>query len=154
LSELFGTRRKILWLLRLQHRRLRRQLRLATLGGSSSRTRASYRHRSGVRYQLAPECKNSPSRPTISSTSVTQQSHQCSGARQQLRLRSWLWFYDNNSTTSSSITVAPTSPHQIKAKFSSSKNRLLFTFAAPYTQGLRHKKSSCISLTLKKLWKP
>jgi hypothetical protein len=26
------------------------------------------------------------------------------GARQQLRLRSWLWFYDNNSTTSSSTT--------------------------------------------------
>jgi hypothetical protein len=41
------------------------------------------------------------------------------GARQQLRLWTWLWFYDNNSPTSaSSTTVAPTTPHPIKAKFS------------------------------------
>jgi hypothetical protein len=43
---------------------------------------------------------------------ATQQSQQCSGARQQLRLRSWIRFYDNNSTTSSSTTVAPTAAHR------------------------------------------
>jgi hypothetical protein len=52
--------------------------------------------------------------------------------------------------------AAPTTPRRPrrtrqKAKFSSSKNRLLFTFAAPDTRGLRHEKSSCISLTSKKL---
>jgi hypothetical protein len=40
-----------------------------------------------------------------------------------------------------------TTSHPIKAKFSSSKNQLSFTFAAPDTRGLRHEKSSCISLT-------
>jgi hypothetical protein len=45
-------------------------------------------------------------------------------------------------------------PYPIKAKFSPSKNRLSFTFAAPDTRGLRHEKSSCISLTSKKLQKP
>jgi hypothetical protein len=50
--------------------------------------------------------------------------------------------------------AAPTTPRQIKAKFSSSKNRLLFIFATPDTRGLRHEKSSCISLTSKKLRKP
>jgi hypothetical protein len=34
--------------------------------------------------------------------------------------------------------AAPTTPHPIKAKFSSSKNRLSFTFAAPDARGLRH----------------
>jgi hypothetical protein len=83
------TRRKIFRLLRLQHRRLhQRRLRLATLGGSSSYTRANYRQRSGARHQLAPECENSRSRPAISSTSSTRRSQQRSGARQQLRLRS------------------------------------------------------------------
>jgi hypothetical protein len=43
--------------------------------------------------------------------------------------------------------------HPIKAKFSSSKSRLLFTSVAPDTRGLRHKKSSCISLTSKKFAK-
>jgi hypothetical protein len=43
--------------------------------------------------------------------------------------------------------AAPTTLHQIKAKFSSSKNRLLFIFTAPDTRGLRREKSSCISLT-------
>jgi hypothetical protein len=60
-----------------------------------------------------------------------------------------LWFYDNNSPTStSSTTAAPTMVHPIKAKFSSSKSQLSFTFAAPDTRGLRHEKSSCISFTL------
>jgi hypothetical protein len=45
--------------------------------------------------------------------------------------------------------AALTTPHPIKAKFSSSKNRLLFTFAALDTRGLRYEKSFCISLTLK-----
>jgi hypothetical protein len=77
-------RRKIFRLLCLQHRRLRHQLRLVTLGGSSSRTRENYRQRSEARHQLAPECGKSPSRPAISSTSATQRSQQRSGARQQL----------------------------------------------------------------------
>jgi hypothetical protein len=42
--------------------------------------------------------------------------------------------------------AAPTMAHPIKAKFSSSKSQLSFTFAAPDTRGLRHEKSSCISL--------
>jgi hypothetical protein len=42
-------------------------------------------------------------------------------------------------TTSTSLTTtAPTMPHPIKAKFSSTKSRLFFTFAAPDTRGLRH----------------
>jgi hypothetical protein len=65
-----------------------------------------------------------------------------------------LWFYNSNSTTSSSTTAAPTTPHPIKDKFSSSKNRLLFTFAAPGTRGLRHEKSSCISLNSKNCESP
>jgi hypothetical protein len=44
--------------------------------------------------------------------------------------------------------AVPTTPHPIKAKFSSFKSQLSFTFAAPNTRGLRHEKSSCISLTL------
>jgi hypothetical protein len=47
--------------------------------------------------------------------------------------------------------AAPTTPHPIKAKFSSFKSRLLFTFATPDPRGLRYKTSSCISLTSKKL---
>jgi hypothetical protein len=47
--------------------------------------------------------------------------------------------------------AALTTPHPIKAKFSSSKSRLLFTFVAPNTWGLRYEQSSCISLTSKKL---
>jgi hypothetical protein len=106
------TRRKIVWLFCLQHRWLHLcQLRLITLGGSPSRIHANYRQRSGARHQLDPECGKLPSRPTISSTSATRQSHQRSGAQQQLRLRSWLWFYDNNSTTSSSTT--PRRPRRI-----------------------------------------
>jgi hypothetical protein len=50
--------------------------------------------------------------------------------------------------------AAPSTPHPIKAKFSSSKSWLLFTFAATDTRGLRYEKSSCISLTSKKLRKP
>jgi hypothetical protein len=64
-----------------------------------------------------------------------------------------LWFYDSNSTTSSSTTTAPTTPHPIKAKFSSSKSRFL-SFSAPNTRGLRYEKSSCISLTLKNCESP
>jgi hypothetical protein len=41
-----------------------------------------------------------------------------------------------------------------KAKFSSSKSQLLFTFAAPDTRGLRYEKSSCISLTSKNCESP
>jgi hypothetical protein len=100
LAKLLGNSKKIFWLLRLRQR----QLRLATLRDSPSRTHANYRQRSGARHQLAPKCGKSPSRPTISSTSATRWSLQRSGARQQLRLRSWIRFYDNNSTTSSSTT--------------------------------------------------
>jgi hypothetical protein len=50
--------------------------------------------------------------------------------------------------------AAPTTPQLIKAKFSSSKNRLSFTFAAPGARGLRHEKSSCISLTSKNCESP
>jgi hypothetical protein len=72
--------KKLFRLLRLQHRRLHlRQLRLVTLGGSPSRTRANYRQRSGARHQLAPECGKSRSRTAISSTSGTRRSQQCSG---------------------------------------------------------------------------
>jgi hypothetical protein len=40
--------------------------------------------------------------------------------------------------------AAPTTPQPIKAKFSSSKSQLSFTFAAPDTRGLRHEQSPCI----------
>jgi hypothetical protein len=50
--------------------------------------------------------------------------------------------------------AAPTTPHPIKAKFSSSKSRFYLPFAAPDTQGLRHGKSSCISLTSKNCESP
>jgi hypothetical protein len=50
--------------------------------------------------------------------------------------------------------AAPTTPHPIKAKFSSSKSQLSFTFAAPDTRGLRHEQSSCISLTSKNCESP
>jgi hypothetical protein len=50
--------------------------------------------------------------------------------------------------------AAPTTPHPIKAKFSSSMSQLLFTFAAPNTRGHRHEKSSCISLTSKNCESP
>jgi hypothetical protein len=47
--------------------------------------------------------------------------------------------------------AAPTTAHPIKAKFSSSKSQLSFNFATPDARGLRYEKSSCISLTSKKL---
>jgi hypothetical protein len=50
--------------------------------------------------------------------------------------------------------AAPTTSHPIKAKFSSSKSKLSFTFTAPNTRGLRHEKSSCISLTSKNCESP
>jgi hypothetical protein len=50
--------------------------------------------------------------------------------------------------------IVPTAPHPIKAKFSSSKSQLSFTFTATDTRGLRHEKSSCISLTLKNCESP
>jgi hypothetical protein len=112
----YNSEKKIFRLLRLQHRRLHlRQLCLATLGGSPSRTPANYRQHSGARHQLAPEFENSRSRSTISSTSATRRSQQRSGARQQLCLRSWLRFYDNNlasvrgcdSTTSTRRPLRP-----------------------------------------------
>jgi hypothetical protein len=49
--------------------------------------------------------------------------------------------------------AAPTTPHPIKAKFSSSNSQLLFNFVAPNTRGLRYEKSSCISLTSEKIVK-
>jgi hypothetical protein len=141
--------KKIFRLLRRLHLR---QLRLATLGGSSSRTRENYRQRPGARHQLAPECGKSPSRPAISSTSATRQSQQVLGGstttsppivvvilRQQLDYIFAIFDY-----------AAPMTAHPIKAKFSSSKSQLS-TFATPNTRGLRHEQSSCISLTSKKL---
>jgi hypothetical protein len=51
--------------------------------------------------------------------------------------------------------VAPTTPHPVKAKFSTTKSWLLFTFAAPDTRELRHEKSSCIYIiNFEKLRKP
>jgi hypothetical protein len=50
--------------------------------------------------------------------------------------------------------AAPTAAHPIKAKFSSFKNRLLSTFVAPNTRGLRYEQSSCISLTSKNCESP
>jgi hypothetical protein len=46
--------------------------------------------------------------------------------------------------------AAPTAAHPTKAKFSSSKSQLSFTFAATGTRGLCREQSSCISLTSKK----
>jgi hypothetical protein len=56
---------------------------------------------------------------------------------------------ENNSPTSttSMSTSTVSTLHPIKAKFSSTKSQLLFTFVAPNTRGLHHEKSSCISLT-------
>jgi hypothetical protein len=65
-----------------------------------------------------------------------------------------LWFYDNNSTTSSSATAAPTTPHPIKASFPLPRVDYYFTFAVPDTRGLHHEKSSCISLSLKNCESP
>jgi hypothetical protein len=93
------TRRKILRLLRLQHRRLHlRQLWLVTLGGSTST-------RPWVRKLTLKTCD-------FVDMQATRRSQQRSRARQQLCLRSWLWFYDNNSTTSSSTT--PRRPHHTR----------------------------------------
>jgi hypothetical protein len=50
--------------------------------------------------------------------------------------------------------AAPTMSHPIKAKFSSSKSQLSFTFTTTDTWGLRHEKSSCISLTSKNCESP
>jgi hypothetical protein len=47
--------------------------------------------------------------------------------------------------------AASTTPHPIKAKFSSSKSQLSFIFTTPDARGLRYEQSSCISLTSKKL---
>jgi hypothetical protein len=63
-------------------------------------------------------------------TSVTRRSQQRSGARQQLRLRSWLWFYDNNSTTSSSTT--PRRPRRIRQKLSSPLPRIDYHLFLPH----------------------
>jgi hypothetical protein len=142
------TGRKVFRLLCRQHR----QLRVAMLGASSSRTRVNYRQRSGARYQLAPEYGNSRSRPATSSISATRRSQQRSVARQQLRLRSWLWFYDNNSATSTTSTAS--TPHQIKAKFSSSKSRFLFTFRRTRHSGAPPWKIILHIIDFEKLWKP
>jgi hypothetical protein len=50
--------------------------------------------------------------------------------------------------------AAPIAAHMIKAKFSSTNSRLLFTFAAPDTRGLCYEKLSCISLTSKNCESP
>jgi hypothetical protein len=51
------------------------------------------------------------------------------------------------------VDYTASTPRPIKAKFSSSKSQF-FTFATPDTRGLRHEKSSCISLTLKNCESP
>jgi hypothetical protein len=138
-----------------------------------SATRRS-QQRSGARHQLASECRKLPSRPVISSTSATRRSqttlggstttsppivvvilrHQLSGLYDhdfdplhRLRLRQQLDYVIIDY-------AATTMPHPIKAKFSSSKSRLLFTFAAPDPRGLRHEQSSCIALTSKSCESP
>jgi hypothetical protein len=88
---------------------------ISTISSSTSLTAACYarglvvthsliRQRSGARHHLTPKCRNSCLWTAISSTSATRRSQQRSGAQRQLQLRSWLWFYDNNSTMSSSTT--------------------------------------------------
>jgi hypothetical protein len=52
-----------------------------------------------------------------------------------------LWFYDNNSTTSTSTT-----PRRLRLF-----QGLIIIFPTPDARGLRHEQSSCISLTSKKL---
>jgi hypothetical protein len=62
---------------------------------------------------------------------------------------------DCDSATTTQLRHRQLRPrHPIKAKFSSSKSRLLFPFTAPNTRGLCHEKSSCISLTLKNCESP
>jgi hypothetical protein len=112
-------------------------------GLSSSCTGANYRQRSGTRHQLAPECdfvdiSNATIPTTLGGSTTTSPLIVVVILRQQLDY----------------VIVdyaAPTTPHLIKAKFSSSKRRLLLTIAAPDARGLRHEQSSCISLTSKKL---
>jgi hypothetical protein len=108
---------------------IRRQLRLATLGGSSSpRTRANYRQRSGARHQLAPECEKITLKiydfidisnmviPTaLGGSTTTLPPIVIVILRQQLA-----YLYIINY-------AVPTTPHPIKAKFSSSKSRLLLS---------------------------
>jgi hypothetical protein len=120
---------KIFRLLRLQDRRLRlHQLRLTMLGGSPSRTRVNYRQRSGARHQLAPECRKSSSRSTISSTSATRRSQQTLGGS----TNNFASDRDFDSTTTTRLRhrrlhhadhIAP-----IKAKFSSSKKSIIIYF--------------------------
>jgi hypothetical protein len=143
------TRRKIFRLLRLQHRRLRHQLRPVTLGGSPPRTHANYQQRSGARHRLAPAisstsalASNATIPTALGGSTTTLPPIVVVILRQQL---AYLYIIDY---------TAPTTPHPIKAKFSSSKSGLLFPFATPDTRGLRHEKSSCISLTSKNCESP
>jgi hypothetical protein len=68
--------------------------------------------RSRARHQLTPECGNHPQDLQFRRHQQHDNPKQRSGAWQQLRLRLWLWFYDNNSTTSSSTT--PRQPHRTR----------------------------------------
>jgi hypothetical protein len=104
--------KKIFRLFRLQHRWLRCQLWLITLEGSIS---------------THPGVRKSPSRPAISSTSATRQSQTTLGGLTTASppiviviLRQQLDYVIIDYT-------APTTPHPIKAKFSSSKSRLLLS---------------------------
>jgi hypothetical protein len=113
---------------------------------------ANYRQHSGARHQLAPECGKLPSTSATSSTSNNATIPTALGG---------------STTTSPPIVIlqqqqldyviidytVPTTPHPIKAKFSSSKSQLS-TFAAPDAWGLRHEQSSCISLTSKNCESP
>jgi hypothetical protein len=63
-----------------------------------------------------------------------------------------LWFYDNNSATSTSLTT--TTPHPIKAKFFSSKSRFLFIFCRTWHSWAPPWKSILHIIDFKKLRKP
>jgi hypothetical protein len=63
-----------------------------------------------------------------------------------------LWFYDNNSTTSTSSTAS--TPHPIKAKFSSTKSRLLFYFCRTRHSGAPPWKIILHIINFKNLRKP
>jgi hypothetical protein len=105
-----------------------RQLRLATLGGSSSRTRANYRQtlggststRPGVRKLILKICDfvdiSNTTIPTALGASTTTLPPIVIVILQQ-QLDYVIVDY-----------TAPTTPHPIKAKSSFSKTRLLFTF--------------------------
>jgi hypothetical protein len=145
--------KKIFRLLRLQHRWLQRQLRLVALKGSPPRTRANYRQRSGARHQLAPECGNSCSRSAISSTSATAIPTTFGGSTTTLPpiVIVILWQQLDYVIVD---YAAPTMPHLIKAKFSTSKSQFLFTFCRTRHSGAPPWKIILHIIDFKKLRKP